>query len=59
MTEGKPYDKGIRKSAEASNYGERKAHENKSSGERYPTDVVYFKTAESEGTVYLTRHKSR
>lgn len=48
MTEGKPYDKGIRKNASASTYGERKAHENKSSGERYPTDVVYFKTSESE-----------
>ena len=29
----------------------------KSNGERYPTDVVYFKTAESEGEVYHPTQK--
>jgi site-specific DNA-methyltransferase (adenine-specific)/modification methylase len=29
----------------------------KSNGERYPVDVIYFKTAESEGPIYHPTHK--
>ena len=52
MTYGEPYNKGFRKDQLAGSYGDFKTVEVKSNGERYPTDVVYFKTAESEGEVY-------
>ncbi|MFA5422850.1 MAG: site-specific DNA-methyltransferase [Phycisphaerae bacterium] len=47
---GKAYSKGVRKSQFTGSYGNFKPVlvENES-GLRYPTDVVYFKTAESEG----------
>ena len=48
MTEGEPYDKGIRKDALTGSYGAFKPARVKSDGSRYPTDVIYFKTAESE-----------
>jgi len=51
MTYGEPYNKGFRKDQLTGSYGDFKTVEVKSSGERYPTDVVYFKTAESEGDV--------
>lgn len=52
MSKGKPYNKGIRKNQLTGSYGEFKPNEVANlSGERYPTDVVYFKTAESEGEV--------
>lgn len=51
MTPGEPYNKGIRKSQPSGSYGDFKGVECKSDGERYPTDVVYFKTAESDGPV--------
>ena len=48
MTEGKPYNKGIRKDQLTGSYGDFKPVLRTSDGERYPVDVVYFKTAESE-----------
>ena len=50
-TKGTPYDKGVRKDQLSGNYGDFLPVRVKSEGERYPTDVVYFKTAESEGIV--------
>lgn len=57
MTYGEPYNKGFRKDQLTGSYGDFKTVEVKSSGERYPTDVVYFKTAESEGEVYHPTQK--
>lgn len=51
MTSGEPYNKGVRKDQLTGSYGSFKPVEVKSGGERYPTDVIYFKTAESEGQV--------
>lgn len=51
MTEGEPYDKGMRKNQLSGSYGEFEPVHVKSNGDRYPTDVIYFKTAESEGDV--------
>ena len=62
MTQGEAYDKGIRKDQYSGSYGDFKPRHVKSSGERYPNDVVcyeeperddfvYVKTAESEGEV--------
>jgi site-specific DNA-methyltransferase (adenine-specific)/modification methylase len=57
MTFGEPYNKGYRKDQLTGSYGDFKTVEVKSNGERYPTDVVYFKTAESEGEVYHPTQK--
>lgn len=57
MGEGAAYDKGIRKDQLSGSYGDFKPRHVKSSGGRYPTDVVYFKTAESEGTVWHPTQK--
>lgn len=62
MSDGLPYDKGIRKDQFTGSYGDFKPRHIKSSGQRYPNDVVlfeeqciddfiYVKTAESEGKV--------
>ena len=51
MTKGEPYDKGIRKNQLSGNYGDFEPVHVASDGERYPTDVIYIKTAESEGAV--------
>lgn len=51
MTEGESYDKGIRKDQLSGSYGDFNPVHVKSDGKRYPTDVLYFKTAESEGKV--------
>lgn len=48
MKAGDPYDKGIRKDQLTGSYGEFSPHHIQSDGARYPTDVLYFKTAESE-----------
>jgi site-specific DNA-methyltransferase (adenine-specific)/modification methylase len=48
MTEGTPYDKGFRKDQLSGSYGDFEPRHVKSNGSRYPTDIVYFKTAESE-----------
>lgn len=57
MSIGEPYDKGIRKNQLTGSYGEFSPTLVKSEGERYPTDVIYFKTAESEGKVYHSTQK--
>lgn len=51
MSAGRPYDKGVRKDQLSGSYGDFLPRHVKSEGERYPTDVIYFKTAESEGPV--------
>lgn len=51
MSEGQAYDKGVRKAQLTGSYGDFSPNRVKSDGKRYPTDVVYFKTAESEGDV--------
>ncbi len=48
---GKPFNKGVRKDQLTGSYGNFDPVEVKSEGERYPTDIIYFKTAESEGPV--------
>jgi len=57
MRNGSPYNKGVRKNQFTGSYGEFKPVEVKSDGERYPADVVYFKTAESEGPIYHPTQK--
>lgn len=57
MTIGEPYNKGYRKNQLTGSYGDFGVVEVRSNGERYPTDVVYFKTAESEGLVYHPTQK--
>ena len=57
MTFGDPYDKGVRKDQLTGSYGEFKPAHIKSDGWRYPTDVIYFKTAESEGRVWHPTQK--
>lgn len=51
MTVGQPYSKGIRKDQNTGSYGNFNPTLVKSNGTRYPVDVLYFKTAESEGKV--------
>lgn len=57
MTNGEPYNKGFRKNQLTGSYGDFSSTEVKSDGRRYPTDVIYFKTAESEGIVYHPTQK--
>jgi len=57
MKFGEPYDKGVRKDQLSGSYGDFKPKHIKSNGERYPTDVIYFKTAESEGKVWHPTQK--
>ena len=57
MIEGEPYDKGFRKDQLSGSYGDFQSVHVKSDGKRYPTDVVYFKTAESEGEVFHATQK--
>ena len=51
MTEGEAYDKGVRKNQLSGCYGDFDPVHVYSSGERYPTDIIYIKTAEAEGEV--------
>lgn len=51
MVQGEPYDKGFRKNQLSGSYGDFQPVHVHSDGKRYPTDVIYFKTAESEGEV--------
>ena len=51
MTKGEPYDKGTRKNQLSGSYGDFEPVHVASDGERYPTDVLYIKTAECEGAV--------
>lgn len=58
MKSGEPYDKGIRKNQKSGSYGDfQPAHVKSHNGERYPTDIVYFKTSESEGMVWHPTQK--
>jgi site-specific DNA-methyltransferase (adenine-specific) len=58
MVPGEPYSKGVRKNQLSGCYGDFSPVEVKSdSGERYPSDIVYFKTAESEGPVWHPTQK--
>ena len=58
MADGKPYSKGVRKNQLTGCYGDFLPVEVRSNdGRRYPCDVVYFKTAESEGPVYHPTQK--
>lgn len=57
MTPGEPYDKGVRKDQLCGNYGDFDPVHVASKGERYPTDIIYIKTAESEGAVYHPTQK--
>jgi len=56
-TEGLPYDKGVRKAQLTGSYGDFDPVQVKSDGGRYPTDVIYHKTAESEGPVFHSTQK--
>jgi site-specific DNA-methyltransferase (adenine-specific) len=49
MTMGEPYNKGVRKNQLSGSYGDFQPVHVQSDGERYPTDIIYVKTAESEG----------
>lgn len=51
MTKGNAYSKGIRKNQVTGSYGDFDPTLVESKGARYPVDVIYFKTAESEGPV--------
>lgn len=51
MTLGEAYNKGIRKDQLSGCYGDFEPVHVQSNGERYPTDVIYVKTAETEGDV--------
>ena len=51
MIHGTPYDKGVRKNQLSGSYGDFQPVHVQSSGERYPTDIIYVKTAECEGAV--------
>ena len=57
MTQGKPYDKGIRTpQTDDDVYGKYKqSHGKNDSGLRYPRSVQYFRTAESEGGFHKTQ----
>ena len=51
MVKGEPYDRGMRKDQLSGSYGDFHSVHVQSDGMRYPTDIVYFKTSESEGEV--------
>lgn len=57
MQEGTSYDKGVRKNQLTGSYGVFNPIHVKSEGSRYPSDVIYFKTAESEGEVFHPTQK--
>lgn len=57
MKDGEPYNKGIRKKQLTGCYGDYNQSEVASEGSRYPTDIIYFKTAESEGKVWHPTQK--
>ena len=57
FSEGEAYSKGIRKAQQTGSYGKFNPVLVESKGKRYPTDIIYFKTAESEGKVYHPTQK--
>lgn len=57
MQSGQPYNKGVRKEQTVDDvYGKFRPVEVKSDGMRFPRNVLYYKTAETEGNVY---HKTQ
>ncbi|MEO6866890.1 MAG: site-specific DNA-methyltransferase [Gaiellales bacterium] len=58
MSQGAPYDKGVRKSQQTGSYGNfAPVRVRDETGQRFPTDIVYCKTAESEGAVWHPTQK--
>lgn len=57
IVDAEPYDKGVRKNQLTGSYGVFSPIHVRSKGSRYPTDVIYFKTAESEGEIYHPTQK--
>lgn len=58
MSIGTPYTKGYRKDQNTGSYGDfKQVLVESADGARYPLDVVYFKTAESEGDVFHPTQK--
>jgi site-specific DNA-methyltransferase (adenine-specific)/modification methylase len=57
MTQGEAYDKGVRKDQLSGCYGDFGPVHVRSGGGRYPTDIIYVKTAESEGEVVHSTQK--
>ena len=57
MAQGEAYDKGVRKDQLTGSYGDFSPVHVQSNGERYPTDIVYVKTAETEGEVFHPTQK--
>lgn len=57
MSNGEAYDKGVRKNQLTGSYGDFEPKRISSDGSRYPTDVLYFKTAEAEGQVWHPTQK--
>jgi site-specific DNA-methyltransferase (adenine-specific)/modification methylase len=57
MGDGCAYDKGVRKNQLTGSYGDFKPVRVSSEGGRFPTDVIYYKTAEAEGPVFHATQK--
>jgi site-specific DNA-methyltransferase (adenine-specific)/modification methylase len=57
MQPGAPYDKGVRKNQLTGSYGDFQPVHVATGGGRFPTDVLYFRTAESEGPVWHSTQK--
>ena len=57
MRPGDAYNKGVRKDQLTGSYGDFQPVVVQSEGNRYPTDVIYFPTAESEGPVWHPTQK--
>ncbi|MEI9961321.1 MAG: site-specific DNA-methyltransferase [Limisphaerales bacterium] len=57
FSDGEAYSKGVRKAQFTGSYGEFAPVLVASEGKRYPTDVIYFKTAEAEGQVFQPTQK--
>ncbi len=57
MKNGVPYDKGVRKNQLSGSYGDFQPAHVHSDGRRYPTDIIYVKTAEAEGEVWHPTQK--
>ena len=57
MFAGHAYDKGTRKNQLTGCYGDFRPARVQSEGSRYPTDVIYFPTAEAEGPVWHPTQK--
>jgi len=58
MTEGEPYDKGIRKDQYTGSYGDFKPRHVHSKGGRYPNDVVFYEEQDIEDYVYIKTAES-